>query len=248
MPLSKTLKKEVMTTVRINKAMADRGLCTRREADELIKAGLVFVNDKQASLGEQVSGTDVVEIRDEAGTHTIEHEYVAYYKPRGIVTHSASGRQKEVSHISGYPDLFPVGRLDKESEGLLILTNDGRITERLLHPRFAHEKEYFVEFSGRFPKDGAEKLLQGILSEGETLHAKKVELLSRKTLHITLTEGKHHQVRRMLAACNLEILTLKRIRIMGVHLGALKPGSSRRLTGKALKGFLTDIELKEKRD
>lgn len=242
--MSKTWKEKIMETLRINKAMADRGLATRRQADELIKAGLVYINGQQAVLGDRVTESDILEIRDAEGTYTPDYEYIVYYKPKGIVTHSASGRQQEIKDISGYPDLFPVGRLDKESEGLLILTNDGRITERLLHPRFAHEKEYFVEFKGNFPKNGEQKLVKGIESEGEVLRAKRIELLTRKTVCITLTEGKHHQVRRMLEALGLEVITLKRTRIMGVYLGALKPGKARVLRGKALKAFLQDLHLK----
>lgn len=228
---------------RINKEMARRGLTTRRQADTLIENEVVFVNGKKAKLGQQVSLTDTIEIRDVAGTHTIEYEYVAYYKPRGVVTHSPVGKQTDVASTSGHPDLFPVGRLDKESEGLLVLTNDGRVTERLLHPRFAHEKEYLVEFSGHFPKNGENKLLEGVMSEGEKLSASKVELLTRKTISLTLTEGKRHQVRRMLAGLDLEVVALKRTRIMGINIGALRPGQSRVLTGKALKGFLSDIGL-----
>jgi 23S rRNA pseudouridine2604 synthase len=228
---------------RINKAMAHRGLCTRRKADELIAAGIVFVNDQPAVLGSQVSDTDTIEIRDTGGLYKPEYQYVAYYKPKGIVTHSPVGKQRDVAKVSGHPDLFPVGRLDRESEGLMVLTNDGRVTERLLHPRFLHEKEYYVEYKGNFPKNGDKKLLEGIMSDGELLVATSVELPRRKVLTLTLTEGKRHQVRRMLAALELEVEILKRTRIMNINLGALRPGESRVLTGKALKGFLGDIGL-----
>lgn len=232
------------TTERINKAMATRGLCTRRQADDLIREGVVFVNNKPAVLGAQVGPDDKIEIRDEDNLYMGELEYVAYYKPRGIVTHSATRQQKDVAQVSGFPDLYPVGRLDKESEGLLMLTNDGRITERLLHPRFAHEKEYFVEFSGHFPKNGEAKLLEGMVIDGETLSAKEVVVLNRKQLTLVLTEGKRHQVRKMMAALGLEVGILKRTRIMGVLLGALKPGAARVLKGVALKNFLNDLDLK----
>lgn len=231
------------TTERINKSMATRGLCTRRQADDLIRAGVVFVNDQPAVLGAQVTPDDRIEIRDVDRLYMGELEYVAYYKPRGIVTHSATRNQKDVGQISGFPDLYPVGRLDKESEGLLILTNDGRITERLLHPRFAHEKEYWVEFAGHFPKNGEKKLLEGMVIEGETLTVKEVVILNRKQLTLVLTEGKKHQVRKMLAAIGLEVGILKRTRIMGVLLGALKPGAARVLKGVALKSFLKDLNL-----
>jgi pseudouridine synthase len=125
----------------------------------------------------------------------------------------------------------------------MVLTNDGRVTERLLHPRFEHEKEYFVEFSGRFPKNGEAKLREGILDNKELLSALEVELIDRKHLKITLTEGKKHQVRRMLKAIGLEVILLQRTRIMKLQLGALRPGASRRLTGAARKGFLHDLGL-----
>lgn len=232
-----------MEAIRINKLMAERGLSTRRAADELIAAGKVFVDGKPAKLGAKANPDAVIEIRDPEGTHTEHFEYRAYYKPKGVVTHSAKNKQKEVRKVSGYSNLFPVGRLDKESEGLLVLTNDGRVTERLLHPRHQHEKEYFVEFTGRFPKNGEAMLLEGVEDKGETLGAKKVVLVDRKHLALTLTEGKKHQVRRMLTALGLEVVILKRTRIMGILLGALKPNQSRALTGKALQGFLRDINL-----
>jgi pseudouridine synthase len=236
-------QEELALTQRINKAMADRGLATRRGADELIQGGFVFVNGKRAELGDRVGMDDIIEVRDEAGVHTADYQYVAFYKPKGIVSHSASGKQRSIEHVSGYPELFPVGRLDKESEGLMVLTNDGRVTERLLHPRFEHEKEYFVEFSGRFPKNGEAKLREGILDNKELLSALEVELIDRKHLKITLTEGKKHQVRRMLKAIGLEVILLQRTRIMKLQLGALRPGASRRLTGAARKGFLHDLGL-----
>lgn len=228
---------------RINKAMAARGLCTRRQADELIAEGLVFVNGKKAVLGAQVMTEDLIEIRADEELYKPDYQYVAYYKPKGVVTHSATAKQRDVKGVSGFPDLFPVGRLDKDSEGLLILTNDGRVTERLLHPRFEHEKEYWVEFAGRFPKNGEERLTKGITSEGEMLKAKQVMVHDRKHVTLVLTEGKRHQVRRMLAVLGLEVAVLKRVRIMNVHLGALRPGKARKLTGKAMKGFLQDIGL-----
>jgi pseudouridine synthase len=228
---------------RLNKRMATLGMATRRGADELIRQEIVFVNGKKAVLGQQVTETDKIEIRDESGAYDKQYEYVAYYKPKGVVTHSPTGRQKDIKKVSGFPDLFPVGRLDKESEGLILLTNDGRVTERLLHPRFAHEKEYAVEFSGRFPKNGEKLLKTGVSSEGETLSAKEVNLLGRKHVGLVLTEGKRHEVRRMLKALGLEVIRLQRTRIISIRLGSLGPGMSRRLTGKAMKGFMSDIGL-----
>jgi 23S rRNA pseudouridine2604 synthase len=230
-------------TERLNKRMATLGLATRRGADELIRQGLVFVNGKEAVLGQQISEADQIEIRDESGAYREQYEYVAYYKPKGVVTHSPTGKQKDIRKVSGFPELFPVGRLDKDSEGLMMLTNDGRVTDRLLHPRFAHEKEYFVEFSGRFPKNGEKLLLAGISHKGELLIAKEVTLIDRKHITLVLTEGKRHEVRRMLATLGLEVIRLQRNRIINIRLGSLTPGNHRRLTGKALKAFKEDIGL-----
>lgn len=223
--------------------MAALGLATRRGADELIRQSLVFVNGKQAVLGQQVTEADLIEVRDETGAYQEQYEYVAYYKPKGIVTHSPQGKQKDIRKVSGFPHLFPVGRLDKESEGLILLTNDGRVTERLLHPRFAHEKEYLVEFTGRFPKNGEEKLQSGLVSDGETLKAKEAMLLDRKHAKLVLTEGKRHEVRRMFKALGLEVQRLQRTRIINILLGALASGAGRRLSGKGLQGFKKDIGL-----
>lgn len=231
--------------IRINRYLALRGLATRRSADELIVAGLVEINGQKAKLGDRVESTDRVDVvRDKK--HTAKtFTYVAYYKPRGIITHSAQEDESEIKDISPFPNLFPLGRLDKASEGLILLTDDGRVTERLLHPRFAHEKEYLVTVREKVLPQSRMTLENGIESEGELLMAKKVQALGPNTLVIILTEGKKHQIRRMLDAVHLTVEKLVRTRIMGIHLGALKPGQSRTLKGSARASFLKSIDLKE---
>lgn len=228
--------------LRINRYLALKGLVTRRDADKLIAAGSVRLNGKKAKLGDRVEASDTVEVV-RGGRASREYAYVAYYKPRGVITHSPQGDERSIGEISGFSGLFPIGRLDKASEGLIILTDDGRITDRLLHPRFAHEKEYVVTVREKIRSDAPKILEAGVINDGERLTAKKVEISSTHTLKIVLTEGKKHQVRRMLDVVHLTVERLVRTRIMGVHLGALRPGEGRTLHGLAKKSFLKGLTL-----
>jgi 16S rRNA U516 pseudouridylate synthase RsuA-like enzyme len=136
------MEESIPFPVRINRYLALRGLTTRKAADGLIAAGRVLVNGQPATLGMKVNAEDSVEIQGEVRTKP--YRYIAYYKPRGIITHSPVRKEKSIADIFPEKGVFPIGRLDKASEGLILLTDDGRVTERLLHPRFVHEKEYEV--------------------------------------------------------------------------------------------------------
>ncbi len=230
--------------IRLNRFLALQGLATRRGADKLILDGQVTLNGKRALLGDKVvSPQDKVQIQK--GVTQKDYRYVLYYKPRRIISHSPQNGERSIEMVSGYKGCFPVGRLDKDSEGLILLTDDGRVTERLLHPRFEHEKEYLVSVKEEI-KDPRKLnvLTQGIIDEGEKLTAKKVTIISTKTIDIVLTEGKKHEVRRMLLSLGYTVTQLTRIRIMGLHLGKLKPGEARELHGPARKNFLASIGLK----
>ena len=170
--------------MRINKYLADKKISTRRGADELIKNKKVFVNGKLAELGSQVSETDKVEVR---GAQQKKYQYFAYNKPIGIETDSP----KE--------GLFPMGRLDKASHGLLILTNDGRITDQLLNPKYFHEKEYKVETKEKLRSSFKTKMEAGVNIEGYQTKPCKVKILNDFEFRVILTEGKKHQIRRMCA-------------------------------------------------
>lgn len=227
--------------MRLNRYLAHHGIATRREADTLITQGRVFVNGKKAELGMRVTDADDISVEKANRRNLV---YIAYYKPRGIITHSPQGiKERSITDIVETPGVFPVGRLDKASEGLIMLTNDGRITERLLHPRFAHEKEYEVTLQEEAHQRTLETLEQGVSDQDELLTAKNVKVTGKHTVTIILTEGKKHQIRRMLSALHLTVVSLRRVRIMQVHLGALKPGQSRPLTGAARDAFLRDLEL-----
>ena len=212
--------------MRINKYLADKKISTRRGADEMIKNKKVFINGKLALLGSQVKETDVVEVR---GTKSKEYKYFAYYKPIGIETSSPQ------------EDLFPLGRLDKTSHGLMILTNDGRITDQLLNPKYFHEKEYLVKTKEKLRSNFKQKMEAGVNIEGYKTKPCKVKILNENTFRVILTEGKKHQIRRMCSALFQEVADLKRERIMNIKLDNLKPNGLREIKGEELETFLKSL-------
>jgi 23S rRNA pseudouridine2604 synthase len=230
--------------MRINRYLALKGFATRKGADDLVAAGLVSINGRKAVLGDRVAETDAVEVLQKGRRPAKEFVYVAYYKPRGVVTHSPKKGERSIGDISRFPGTFPVGRLDKASEGLMLLTDDGRVTERMLHPRFEHEKEYRVTVRENVLPFVKETLEKGVRSQGERLTAKSVTVTGPHSLTIVLTEGKKHQIRRMLDHVRLTVESLKRVRIMDLHLGSLRQGQSRVLHGRARKAFLESIGLR----
>jgi len=229
--------------IRINKYLAHKGYATRREADELIEAGKILVNGSPATLGQKIQETDTVEVN----TGKKKHQYLVYYKPRGVITHSpAEGEVDIVSRVQkdyGLFGVFPVGRVDKDSEGLILLSDDGRITERILSPEAGHEKEYEVTVDKDLTSGFKKKMASGVNIEGYTTKPAEVELKTKKTFRIILTEGKKHQIRRMCAALGYQVKKLRRIRVMNIELGRLKPGQFRKITGSELKIFLNTLTL-----
>ncbi len=227
--------------MRINKYLATKNHATRRGADELIKKGQVFVNGKLAVVGQKVAASDVVEVKFRGKPTPLV--YFAYNKPKGIVTHSAMPGEKEIKDIISLKGVFPIGRLDKESEGLIILTNDGRITDRLLSPAYVHEKEYLVTTKEKLRSNFKQKMEAGVKIEHEQTGTCKVTIVDDRTFRIILTEGKKHQIRRMCVALFQEVDELKRIRIMNILLGNLAVGAHRKIEGAELKKFLEDLKL-----
>ncbi|MDO8561710.1 MAG: pseudouridine synthase [bacterium] len=226
-----------MYPVRINKYLASKKYCTRREADEIIKKGKVFINGRLAVLGDKISERDVVEVKWRAKNC----RYYAYNKPRGIITHSPQGADEEdIAMIlpSTLKNVFPVGRLDKDSYGLIILTDDGRIVDPLLNPDFAHEKEYEVTITRNLPPDFKEKMERGVDIGDFITKPCTITLLSYNKFLITLTEGKKHQIRRMCGFFGLDASGIERKRIMNIKLGQLAPGEYRAIQGKQLSDFL----------
>ncbi len=218
--------------MRLNKYLAHQGVASRREADALIESGKVLVNGKKATLGTKVNEGDAVEVRGKQKTYT----YLAYYKGRGIITHSPDEGETDIAtrieKDFGLSNIYPIGRLDKDSEGLIILTNDGRLTGPLLDPKSATEKEY--EVSVDKPMNGwfLRHMAEGVKIERYTTKPTQITMVGDKKLRfrIVLTEGKKHQIRRMCAALGYQVQSLKRIRVGKVELGKLKPNQYRKLT------------------
>lgn len=227
--------------MRINKYLAIMKHSTRRGADALIEKGLVFINERKARLGDKVAEADKVEVRHKGERKKLS--YFAYYKPKGIVTIGAGRGEKEIKDILPLKGLFPIGRLDKDSHGLIILTNDGRITDRLLNPKYFHEKEYRVKTKEKLRSSFKAKMEAGVKIEREMTRPARVEITGDKSFNVTLTEGKHHQIRRMCAALFQEVDDLQRVRIMNISLDKLQPGEFRQIEGKELETFLSSIGL-----
>lgn len=242
------MTEEINYPIRINKYLEEKGVATRRGADEMIERGLVWVNGQKAVLGYKVLAGDKVEVKTDEKRPAKNYVYLAFNKPRGLST-------EEINISTGGERFFPLGRLDKESEGLILLTNDGRVTDRLLNPKYAHEKIYEVEVREKI-SPMHKKILEGGVTYHEAsprgvranpktykLQAKSAQIIDPNNLRITLTEGKKHEIRRMLAGAHLTVVSLKRVQIMNIKLGSLAPNKSRSLTSSELKTFLANLGL-----
>ncbi|MBP7741307.1 MAG: rRNA pseudouridine synthase [Candidatus Pacebacteria bacterium] len=236
---------EALYPMRINKYLAQQGHATRREADTLVEKKAVLINGRIAQVGDKIEEGDVVEVR--RNVRPGRYTYLAFNKPVDVDTHKeATGSENildslppEVKQLK----LFPIGRLDKASHGLIILTNDGRITDRLLNPDHAHEKTYEVRTKLPLRATFKENMEGGVLIEGYMTRPAKVNILGEKAFRITLTEGKSHQIRRMVSALHNEVSDLRRMSIMNIKIGALKGGAFRPIEGEELSEFLHALGL-----
>jgi pseudouridine synthase len=228
--------------IRINKYLALQKICARREADVLISQGKVKINGKVAALGDKVFENDKVEVANISKKLV----YLAFNKPKGVITHSPQMGEKQIKDLYDFnKDIFPVGRLDKSSSGLIILTNDGRLTDRLLNPEYNHEKEYIVRVNKNIDGLFLKKMGQGIKLEDGYITKKCVVIkISSDRFSIILTEGKKHQIRRMCDALGYGVVHLERRRIMNIKLQNLQPGDFREIKGKELSDFLASLGLK----
>jgi 23S rRNA pseudouridine2604 synthase len=233
---------KIVYPMRINRYLAKKQICTRREADGLILAGKVIINGKIAVLGDKIQDGDEVEITEDL-KRSRDFVYLAFNKPKGIITHSPQKGEKGIGNIVSYPvRLFPVGRLDKDSRGLIILTNDGRITDRMLNPDYYHEKEYFVRIDKKITPSFVKNMAEGIeIAGGYKTRKCEVKKIDNLTFFIILTEGKKHQIRQMCEVLGKKIIDLKRVRIMNIKLEGLKPSQYRKIEGDELKDFLLSI-------
>lgn len=237
--------------MRLNKYIADSGFCSRREADRLIAAEAVTVNGRVVTqLGSTVDPErDQVRVNRKLLPRT-RRLYLAFHKPTGVLTTRSDerGRQTIYQFLSEeHKSVDPAGRLDRESSGVLILSNDGDFIHRVTHPRFEHEKVYRVTLSRRIesPETLAKALLSGIIlePEGKKAKVKALVLEGPKTLSLTLVTGLNRQIRRTLAVLGYEVTALKRVSIGPVRLGSLPPGKVRRLNDREMRGLAPPSKL-----
>ena len=223
----------------IQKYLVQKGICSRREAEAFLKAGLLLVNGKPAKPGVPLTPDDVVTLAPAAKLQLDTKITVAVYKPRGIMCSTNTQEGRNVFDIfPEYKHLNMVGRLDKESEGLLLLSNNGLVTKKITGDQHETEKEYEVATQEKVFKGKLQPMIAGMkLSDGPTLPA-HVEIVDNHTFRLTIREGRNHQVRRMCAELGLSVLSLKRIRIGSILLGNLRPGSARKLTNEEVAKLL----------
>jgi 23S rRNA pseudouridine2604 synthase len=224
---------EIEFPIRINRYLFLKGYCSRRQADKMISAGEVMINGVPAELGTKVKEHDKVEVSKRVQELPKNYEYYLFNKPQGVVSHNPQHGEKSVEDFfpnSETKKLAPVGRLDKDSTGLMFITNDGRIIDKMLNPRYDHEKEYYVKVDKPLKESFARKMSSGVDIEGYTTKPAKVEASGNRSFTITLTEGKKHQIRRMCAALGYQVRDLRRKRIMHLTLDGIRPGQFRPLT------------------
>ncbi|MFA6594028.1 MAG: pseudouridine synthase [Candidatus Buchananbacteria bacterium] len=213
--------------IRLNKYIAQAGVCSRRKADELIKAGKVKVNGQNVNdLGLVINeNNDTVELAGKKLAAETKKIYLALNKPAGYITSSTDSQGKSVLDLVKIKQrIYPVGRLDKDSRGLLILTNDGDFAYRLTHAKFGHEKEYEVELDRPLDKTDAQKIERGLILDGKKLQPVKIVKQRGDQVTLILKEGVNRQIRRMAEQLGYEVKDLKRVRIGKLKLGGLKEG------------------------
>ncbi|MFD1957123.1 23S rRNA pseudouridine(2604) synthase RluF [Paenibacillus thailandensis] len=219
--------------MRINKFISETGFCSRREADKLVEAGRVSINGETAVLGSQAEPGDDVRVDGKPiGAHK-KHVYIALNKPVGITSTTEGHVEGNIVDYVGHPErIFPIGRLDKDSEGLILLTNDGDIVNPILRSEGRHEKEYVVTVDRPVTPMFVKGMSEGVRVLGSMTLPCQVTKVSDRTFRIILTEGRNRQIRRMCEAFGYHVRKLRRIRVMNIHLGDLPYGKWRDLTDK----------------
>ena len=224
------------STVRINKYLSEVGYCSRRAADQLIEEGRVTINGKVPEMGTKIKKGDEVRVDGKLITEPKhDHVYIAFNKPIGIVCTTDTSKEKNnIIDYIGYPTrIFPIGRLDKASEGLILLTSDGDIVNKILRARNNHEKEYLVSVDKPINADFVKKMSAGVPILDTITRKCFVEQTGKHSFRIILTQGLNRQIRRMCEYLGFEVTKLKRIRIMNIHLD-LQIGKWRHLTEREL--------------
>lgn len=231
--------RDTVQPVRLNKYLSEAGICSRREADRLIESGKVLVDGKPAVTGQKVLPTQRIVVEGKTASREKEMILLAVNKPRGIVCSSKSqGGDTTIEDFLHYPKrIYSIGRLDKDSEGLLLMTNNGEILNKIMRAGNYHEKEYVVEVDRPVNEEFLKKMSEGVrLPELDvTTRPCLVERMGKRRFRIILTQGLNRQIRRMCKALGYHVTTLKRVRIMNISLGDLKTGSYRNVTDSEME-------------
>ncbi len=235
---------EEKKSIRINKYLSEVGYCSRRAADKLLEEGRITINDKVPELGTKVQEGDIVKVDGQSVTQTEEkHVYIALNKPRGIVCTTDTKVEKDniIEYVNHPKRIFPVGRLDKPSEGLILLTSDGDIVNKILRARNNHEKEYIVTVNKPINDRFIFRMSNGVPILDTVTRKCKVEKLGSNKFKITLTQGLNRQIRRMCEYLGYEVVQLKRFRIMNITLD-IPFGEWRDLTSNELRKLNAMLE------
>lgn len=227
--------------MRLNKYISETGVCSRRQADEWIAAGRVSVNGKRAELGTQVNDGDEVKIDNRPIGSKKKGVYLVLNKPRGITCTTERHIKGNIIDFIGHEQrIFPIGRLDKDSDGLILLTNNGDIVNKILRSENNHDKEYLVTVDKPVTDDFINRMARGVRILDTTTKPCKINRTGRCAFRIILTQGLNRQIRRMCEVFGYEVKRLQRIRIINVKLDNLKLGQWRNLSEEELRGLLPD--------
>lgn len=216
--------------MRINKYISDSGYCSRREADRLIEQGAVTIDGRKAKIGSTVSEGQEVRIHGEVVVNNNKPIFIAYNKPYGIVTTTDINDPDNIISAIGFEErIFPIGRLDKDSQGLIILTNEGDIVNKMLRVNNNHDKEYAVTVDKMITEDFIKKMKNGVSILGVVTRKCEIDKTGTHTFNVTLRQGLNRQIRRMCESLGYKVVRLERVRIMHIQLGNLKSGKWRHL-------------------
>ncbi len=229
-------------TIRINKFFTEHGICSRREADRLIESGVITINGRVACLGDQVAITDSIAREGRVIPWGKPHLYLKYHKPIGVTTTTESHVTRNIIAEIGYQErIFPIGRLDKDSSGLILLTNDGDIVNEILRTEFGHEREYLVQVDRPFDQVFLDQMAEGVVILGSRTKPCRMMRVGRDQFRIILTEGRNRQIRRMCQTLGYRVLKLHRTRIMHITVKGLQVGEWRELSSDEQEQLLIAV-------
>ena len=227
----------------MNKYLSDMGVCSRREADRLIEAGRVLVDGTSAVMGQKVRNSQSIMIDGKPIKKEEEKVLLAFNKPKGIVcTTSKKDKDNIVDYLNYGKRIYPIGRLDKDSEGLILLTNQGELVDKILRGSNFHEKEYIVTVNKKLTPEFIQAMGQGVPILDVITRPCEIEKIGPRTFRIILTQGLNRQIRRMCEYFDYRVVDLQRVRVMNIRLGRLKTGTYRKITGTELQELLDLLE------